>query len=155
MSGGSKQGRGRGSHGARDRRVCGRGNSYPSHIKNLNNKNKRLCSALIHHVFDYGQIWAVDQIRTTWKKIVNHVGMIYGHDISNELQNKKRIKIPQPEHTQQVKDKNLNRFERLRNQHVRLMQARYIKLQLLETALQIQEDPEAPVNLEMIINDID
>ena len=41
---------------------------------------------------------------TTWEKIVNHAGTIYGHGISNEFQNKKWIEIPQPQHTQQVKD---------------------------------------------------
>jgi hypothetical protein len=29
-------------------------------------------------------------MRTTWEKIVHHAGTIYGHDISNELLNKKK-----------------------------------------------------------------
>ena len=89
-----------------------------------------------HHVFDYGQKRSADQIRTTWEKIVNHVGTIYGHDISNELQNKKRIKISQPKHTQQVKDKHLKRVERLKDHHSRTIQAREVKLQLLEEDVQ-------------------
>ena len=69
-----------------------------------------------NHVFDYGHKGAAYQMSTTWEKIVNHVGIIYGHNISNESQNKKRIKIPQPENTQKVKDKHLRRVEQLRDQ---------------------------------------
>ena len=50
--------------------------------------------------------------------------MIYGHNISNEFQNKKRIDILQPKHTQQVKDKHLKRVECLRYHHSNPMQAR-------------------------------
>ena len=94
-------------------------------------------------------------MRTTWEKIFNHFGTFYGHDISNELQNEKRIEILQPEHTHQVKDKHLNRVERLRDQHLRLMQLRGVKLKLLEAEDQIQEYPEAPVKLAILINKID
>ena len=94
-------------------------------------------------------------MRTTWEKIVNHVRTIYGHNISNELQNKKRIKIPQPEQTHQVKYKHLKRVERLRYHHSRLIQAREVKLQFLEAAVKIQEDPEDPVKLAILVNEID
>ena len=80
-----KQGRGQGGYGERGIRGSGRGNRYPIHINNLNNKNKGLCSALGNHVFDYVQKVAADQMRTTWENIINHFGTIYGHDISNEL----------------------------------------------------------------------
>jgi hypothetical protein len=33
-------------------------------------------------------------MRNTWEKITHHVGTIYGHDISNELQNKTKVTIP-------------------------------------------------------------
>ena len=77
-------------------------------------------------------------MRTTWEKIVNHVGMIYNHNISNEFQNKKRIDILQPEHTQQVKDKHLKRFEWLRYQNSRLMKPTEVKYQFLEAEVQRQ-----------------
>ena len=111
----------KGGHGARVGRSRGRGNIYPIHIKNLNNNKKGLCSALGDHVFDYGQKWVADQMRTTWENIINHVGTIYGHNISNELQNKKQIEIPQPKYTHPVKVKHLKRFEQLRDQHPRLI----------------------------------
>ena len=63
-------------------------------------------------------------MRETSENIVNHAGTIYGQDISNELQNKKRIEIPQTKHTQKVKYKHLKRVECLRDQHSRLMQSR-------------------------------
>jgi hypothetical protein len=44
-------------------------------------------------------------MRTTWENIVHHVGTIYEHDISNELQNKKTVIIDEPKHTQDVLDK--------------------------------------------------
>ncbi len=86
MSGrGGRLGRGRGG-----------GNSYSG----TGGAHEGLCSALSDHVFDYGQKGAADQMRMTWEKIVHHVGTIYGHNISNELQNKKTVTIPEPEHTQ-------------------------------------------------------
>ena len=57
-----------------------------------------MCSALGQYIFGYGKKGCADQIRTPWENIVNHVGNICGRNISNELQNKKRIKIPQPKH---------------------------------------------------------
>jgi hypothetical protein len=48
-------------------------------------------------------------MRTTWEKIVHHVGTIYGHDISNELQNKKTVIINEPKHTQDMLDKHVDK----------------------------------------------
>jgi hypothetical protein len=50
------------------------------------------------HVFDYGSKGAADQMRNTWEKITHPVGMIYGHDISNELQNKTLVTITKPQY---------------------------------------------------------
>ncbi len=77
----SRDGRRRGTSTGRGR---GRGNYY-SGTGTVVTKHKGLCAALTSHVFEYGQKGAVDQMRTTWEKIVHHVGTIYGHDISNEL----------------------------------------------------------------------
>jgi hypothetical protein len=89
-------GRGRGTSHGRGR---GRGNYYSGSGATVATQ-KGLCAALTSHVFEYGQKGAADQMRTTWEKIVHHVGTIYGHDISNELQNKKTVTILKPEHTQ-------------------------------------------------------
>ncbi len=126
MSGrGGRQGRGnRGGRDGNSRGGCarggrGRGNSYSGSSGALI-KHKGLCAALGNYVFDYGQKGAADQMRTTWEKIVHHVGTIYGHDISNELQNKKRVIITKPEHTQDVLDRHAERVTRHESQELRL-----------------------------------
>ena len=63
-------------------------------------------------MFDYGQKGAADQMRTMWEKIVHHVGTIHGHDVSNELLNKKIVSIPEPEYTQEVLDKHADKESR-------------------------------------------
>ena len=141
MIGRGRQGIGWGGRGARGQRGRGRCNSYPSHINNINNNNKGLWIALGHHEFNCGQKGAAYKTRITWEKIINHVRTIYGHNISNKSQNNKWTNIPQPEHTQQVKDKHLNRFEQLRDQHSRIMQDIEVKFKLLEEIVQRQEYP--------------
>jgi hypothetical protein len=87
-------------------------------------KHKGLCSALGNHAFDYGQKAATDQMRTTWEKIVHHVGTIYGHDISNKQLNKKTVLIPEPKYTPEVLAKHQDRVLRNQNQQQRLQIAR-------------------------------
>jgi hypothetical protein len=50
-------------------------------------------------VFDYGQKEAADQMRTSWEMTVEYVGTNYGQTISNELQNKLTVVLPEPVHT--------------------------------------------------------
>ena len=49
-------------------------------------------------MFDYGQKASADQMRTSWEKLVQYVGTSYGHDISNDLQNKLAGVLPDPEY---------------------------------------------------------
>jgi hypothetical protein len=63
-------------------------------------------------------------MRTTWEKIVHHVGTIYGHGISNELQNKKTVLVIEPEDTLEVLKKHEERVMRNQNQQQRLQIAR-------------------------------
>ncbi len=85
----------------------GRGNYYSGLDKVV--KHKGLCAALGSHVFDYAQKGAADQMRTTWEKIVHHVGTIYVHDISNELLHQKTVFIDNHAHPQDVLDKHSDR----------------------------------------------
>ena len=57
-----------------------------------------MCSALGKNVFDYGQKASADQMRTSWEKLVRYVGTSYGHDVSNELQNKIALVFTEPEY---------------------------------------------------------
>ena len=50
-------------------------------------------------------------MRTTWEKIVSHVGTIYEHDTRNELQNKTKVWIPKPEYAEHAHSKHKQRME--------------------------------------------
>jgi hypothetical protein len=150
MSGrGARQGRGgRGGRGAYNGRG-GRGRENYYSCTGTVAKHKGLCAALTYHVFEYGQKGAADQMRTTWEKIVHHVGTIYGHDISNELQNKKKVIIPKPEHTQDVLDKHAERVTRHNYQEQRLTRARLDQKTALEASV-ATGDPEATMSLALL-----
>ena len=105
----SGRGSGRGSYqggvvqGGQGGRVRGRvsiGYNYYGATTN----HKGLCSAIGIHVFDYGHKASADQMSTTWENLVHYVGTIHGHDISNELINKKIVTIATPDHTQDELD---------------------------------------------------
>jgi hypothetical protein len=95
-------------------------------------------------------------MRTTWEKIVHHVGTtIYGRDISNELQNKKTIMIDEPKYMQSVLDKHADKEVRRQTQQFRLEQARLLQKTNLEAAVTAGTDPEAPMLLALLDNEID
>jgi hypothetical protein len=100
-------------------------------------KHKGLCAALGNNVFDYGHKSAADQMRTTWEKIVHHVGTIYGQDISNELLNKKTVNLPEPAYAQAVLDKHTIKVARYATQHVRIMEASEIQRTLLQETVNV------------------
>ena len=95
-------GRGRGNHrggrgGGRGGRGAGRGRGH-GYSGSTGTAKKGLCSDLGSNVFDYGQKGSADLMRTSWEKLVQYVGTTYGQDISNKLQNKVRVRIPEPTH---------------------------------------------------------
>ena len=94
-------------------------------------------------------------MRTTWEKIVNHVGTIYGHDISNELHNKKTVTITKPRHTQEVLDKHAERVSRHESQELRLSNARQDQRRALEAEVDEGDDPAAPMSLALLLNEIE
>ena len=54
-----------------------------------NRASKRvLFTELGNNVFDYGHKAAADMMRTSWENLVQHVGIKYRQDISNELNKK-------------------------------------------------------------------
>ena len=143
-------GRGRGTSRGRGR---GRGNYYSGTGATVV-KHKGLCAALTSHVFEYGQKGAADQMRTTWEKIVHHVGTIYGHDISNELLNKKTVIITKPEHTEDVLMKHAERVTRHETQELRLATARQVQRRAL-VAADKSGDADAPMSLAILDNEIE
>ena len=89
-------GRGSGNRGGRGR---GRGQNY-SGARSV--AKKGLCNALGTSVFDYVQKSAVDQMRTSWEKLVQYVGTNYGQDIGNELQKKITVNLVETVHKPKV-----------------------------------------------------
>jgi hypothetical protein len=94
-------------------------------------------------------------MRTTWEKIVHCVGTIYGHYISNKLQNRKPVTIIEPTYTQQVLDKHAIKETRHQVQQARLHTARSLQLIQLQAAVVLATDPEAPMLLALLENDIE
>ena len=60
--------------------VCNRRQNYAS--ENSVSK-KGLYADLYNNVFDYGQMAAANQMRTSWENLAQHVGTNYGQVISN------------------------------------------------------------------------
>ena len=94
MSGRGRAGRGHGRGGAGR---SGRGSNYTGSAQTR--KTQGQCAELGTNVFDYGTPGAADQTRTSWKALVLHVGAKYGQDIGNELENRKTLVIPTPQHS--------------------------------------------------------
>jgi hypothetical protein len=145
---------GRGNGGRGNRNNQGRGSNYSGTGAANATKHKGLCIDLGNHVFDYGQKDAADQMRNTWEKIVHHVGTIYGHEISNELHNRKTVVIPEPVYTQEVLDKHMDRVSRHATQQSRLAQAREVKRAALQVAVD-DGDFDAPMQLAVLENEIE
>ncbi len=93
-------------------------------------------------------------MRTTWENIVHHVGTIYGHNISNELLNKKTVHIPKPEYTLDVLAKYKDRLLRNQTQQEQLQIARLAQQNALTIAVSAG-DTNAPMKLAILKNEIE
>jgi hypothetical protein len=159
MSGGrnnGRGGRGRGGRGGRSRgrsrgRIRGRGQNYTD---SANAARKILCANLGTNVFDYGQKYAADQMRTSWEKLAQFVGTNYGQDISNELQNKITVINFEPVHTDYVLLKHSLRETMIHNGQMNIQRARKVQEIILEAAVLAGLDMEAPVKLALLQNEI-
>jgi hypothetical protein len=106
-------------------------------------------------VFDYGQKSAADQMRTSWEKLVQYVGTNYGQDISNELQNKTTVILPEPVHTTSVIIRHAARERMIRTGQANIQQARRAQETVLEAAIALDGDEEnAPMRLAILQNEI-
>jgi hypothetical protein len=152
MSGRGGRNYGHGGRGSGGRaRGRGRGQNYTG--TNTSSK-KGLCEALRLNVFDYGQKAAADQMRTSWEKITEYVGTMYGQDISNELQNKVSVTIAEPVHTQAVLVRNSARETVIRNGQMDIPQARRAGVAILTEAVNAGTDARAPMQLAILQNEI-
>jgi hypothetical protein len=105
-------------------------------------------------VFDYGHRAAADQMRTSWEKLVQFVGTNYGQDISNELQNKIPVIRSEPIHTLEVLARHAICEQMVRTREENLQRARLSKRVILEAAAALGTDPDAPMQLAILDNQI-
>jgi hypothetical protein len=145
--GGSRGGRSgeRGGHG------CGRGQNYTG-ARTV--AKSGLCAVFGSNVFDYGHRAAADQMRTSWEKLIQFVGTNYGQDNCNELQNKISVVLSEPVHTPEVLARHAIREQMVRTGEENLQRARLSKRIILEAAATLGTDPDAPMQLAILDNQI-
>ena len=87
-------GRGRGGSGrgggSRGGRIPGRGRiRHVVRVKHYNSRkekaNSGLSKSLGNSMFTYGEKNSAGEMRTTWEKFVQHIGIALGRDISTQL----------------------------------------------------------------------
>ena len=151
MSSGRGGKSGRGGRGKGSGRGRGRGHNYTG---TTSTPKKGLCTTLGSNVFDYGQKSSADQMRISWEKLVQYVGITYGQDISNELQNKKTVTVPEPSHTQAVLIRHAARELMVRGGQSRIQSARRAQQAILQEAAEEGTDPTVPMSLAILENEI-
>jgi hypothetical protein len=82
------------------------------------------------------------------------VSTTYGQDISNELNNKTTLILPEPVHTGAVLTRHATRERMNRKRQANLQQARMAQKVILEAAVTHGNDPEAPLKLAVLENAI-
>jgi hypothetical protein len=105
-------------------------------------------------VFDYGHRAAADQMRTSWEKLVQFVGTNYGQDISNKLQNKIPVILSELVHTPEVLARHAICEQMVRTGEENLQRAHLSKRVILEAAATLGADPDAPMQLAILDNEI-
>jgi hypothetical protein len=93
-------------------------------------------------------------MQTLWEKLVQYVGTTYGQDISNELQNKITVTLAEPVHTPAVMARHAIREQMICTGQANLQQARLAQQFILEMAVTAAVDPEAPMKLAILNNEI-
>jgi hypothetical protein len=152
MTGRGGRNSGRGGRGNSSRgRGRGRGQNYTG---NNTSAKKGMNETLGGNVFDYGQKAAADQMRTSWEKVTEYVGTTYGQDISNELQNKVTVIIAEPTFSAGILARNATRESIIRAGQANLQQARQSGLAILQAAVAAGQDPDAPMRLAVLENEI-
>jgi hypothetical protein len=113
-----------------------------------------LCTTLGNNVFDYGHKAAADQMQTSWEKLVQYVGSNYGQDIRNELQNKTTVTLNKLVHTNTVLSRHKTREQMICAGQINLQKARTAKQVILQKAVASGTDPDAPMQLAILDNEI-
>jgi kynurenine formamidase len=113
-----------------------------------------MCTNLGTNVFDYGQKSAVDQIHTSWEKLVHYFGTNYVQNINNELQNKVWVVLTEPVHTDNVLVRHSVREVIIQNGQMNIQQGRQAQETILKASVQAGTYMDAPMKLAILQNDI-
>ena len=105
-------------------------------------------------MFNYVQNSEADQIRSSWEKLVQYVGMNYGQDISNELQNKLTVNLVEPVHAPEVIERHIVREMMIRTGQDNIQTSRETQNIILEVAVTAGIDDAAPMKLVILENAI-
>ena len=93
-------------------------------------------------------------MKTTWEKIVHHVGTIHGEDISNELQNRATVVVLKPQYSDDVLELHKKDETHRMEQHTNLQNARNEMVEQLK-ALKVEgKDPSVTLELAKMENEI-
>jgi hypothetical protein len=84
---------------------------------------------------------AADQMRTSWEKLVQHVGTAYGEDISNELTNRTTVTIAEPVYPPAAIARHAIREELVREGQVNMQIARLEEQTILEQEVAAGDRP--------------
>ena len=101
-------GRGRGGSGRGRSSGRGRGRyvGRVQHATSIKGKGKSgLSKALGKAMFTYGEKNSAKNMRTTWEKAVQHIGIALGQDISMEFRTRMLMMIPEPIKSQEILDR--------------------------------------------------
>jgi hypothetical protein len=145
-------GRGGGRNNVRGGRG-GRGQCSRTNTGSVNTTKKGMCGNLGTNVFDYGQKSAADLMCTSWEKSVHYVGINYGQDIINELQNNITVDIIEPVHSVEVLRKQGLREAMIRSGQRNIQRARQAQEIILKVTV-VANDPDAPMKLAILQNEI-
>ncbi len=113
-----------------------------------------LCATLSNNVFNYGHRAAADQMQTSWEKLVQFIGTNYGQDISNKLQNKIPVTLTKPVHTPEILARHAIQEQMVCTGQQNIQHAPLSKLAILEAAAAPGVDPDAPMQLVILDNEI-
>ena len=100
--------------------------------------------AMKGHVFPYNVRGALDQFRETLKRLVTVVGSSMGPEIAQELSERTRFVIEEPQIPQAALDEHAAKLARQRIQHERLKEARQHKLDYLRVRAATPGPPGTP-----------
>ena len=94
-------------------------------------------------------------MRTSWEKLVQYVGTIYGHDISNELQNKIAVVLPEPEYELAILMRHGARETLVRDGQANLRAARDLQHASIQKMMDAGNTPaDTPFKLAVVENEI-